>query len=348
MGKSDKMCGGAVQFSWELALVVCVLLLPRLGFAEYRTWTSVSGVQVEARMVREWLGTVHLEDRDGGEFQITLPHLSAADQEYVSRQIVAARRSGRRSTSNEGEGASTTASRSVPARPQERPLPPVGLVRGDAEVAATMRPDSVITRTAEGEEGVPYHLYVPPQFDPQRPPPILILFDPTGNGRGMLGQVQQSAAKAGWIAIGVDRLKNRAEGANVGRMEDEVLADIFTRIPHNGDRVYLGGFSGGALRAFRLSSQLRAQRPIAGVFSYGGWLGGERGRQWSFPANMAVAFINGADDTAANHQIEGDTAALRGSRRVIRVFSFPGGHVVAPALVTDEVMAWMETVAPGR
>ena len=139
-----------------------------------------------------------------------------------------------------------------------------------------MTPGKVLKRTAEGPHEMTYYVYVPTTFTAAKPPPLLIVFSPSGSGSGMLGQVKDSAEKAGWLVVGCDKLKNSMEGIKekeIDAMEDEVLNDILLSIPCQTNRVYLGGMSGGAQRAYGISA--RRKEHFAGILAYGGWLGGK-------------------------------------------------------------------------
>jgi len=218
--------------------------------------------------------------------------------------------------------------------------------QGSPAVVEQMTPGSVLKRTAEGPHAMLYHVYVPTTFTAAKPLPLAIVFSPSGSGSGMLGQIKASAEKAGWLVVGCDKLKNSMEKEGIKNkeeeeMEDEVLNDIFLSIPCQTNRVYLGGMSGGALRAYWISS--RRKESFAGILAYGGWLGGrDQQNKLKCCKGMAVAIMNGENDKNANEWVAGDSAALRRRTCRIKVFHFPGGHVVAPAEITDKAIAWME------
>ena len=218
--------------------------------------------------------------------------------------------------------------------------------QGSPDIVDLMKPGNVLKRTAAGPHAMTYHVYVPTTFTTAKLPPMVIVFSPGGSGSGMLGQLKDSAEKAGWLAIGCDKLKNSMEKEGIKdkeeeAMEDEVLNDIFLSIPCQTNRVYLGGMSGGALRAYWISA--RRKETFAGILAYGGWLGGrDFQNKLKFCKGMAVAIINGESDKNANTWVAGDSAALRRRNCRIKTFPFPGGHVVAPTEITDKVMTWLE------
>lgn len=166
---------------------------------------------------------------------------------------------------------------------------------------ARLQPGTTTKRVASGLTEISYHVAVPTKYDPNDPAPLLILFSPSGKGDRILKPVASAADKYGWIAIGVNDLKNGVQDLRrMRQMEDEVLDDILEKIPHDPQRIYLGGLSGGAMRAYGLT--VRRSETFAGVLAMGGWLGGSQYARRNYPRNLAVAMIAGDKDTGA-HQL---------------------------------------------
>ena len=287
--------------------------------APARTWTSASGKQLEAEYVSQAYGKVTLKSPQGELFSIPLNKLSPADQEYLRTRGLPPPRTGK-------------AAAAAPAAPRA----------ADPATTARLVPGQTFTRTAEGETAVPYHVRVPPAFDPAAPPPLLIAFSAGGKGRFMADTIGPCADKLGWITIGCDKLKNDLpDGKLTDQMEDEVLEDIYRNIPHDPRRVYLAGHSGGAMRAYGLTA--RRKESFAGILAYGGWLGGPDYQKKLYGRHMAVAMVNGDKDDAANAWVQGDTQALKYRKCNVKVFEFPGGHPMPTAPEpTDQALRWLQ------
>ncbi len=288
---------------------------------EQRQWTSAKGSTISAALVSYAPPAVVLEDGKGKRFQIRDTDLSAADQAYLKEHRAAP---------------------AVPAATAASPSPS-SYFFGNSNLVAQLTPGTLLTRTTEGENKLTYHVQVPSKFDPQKPPPLLISFDPGGNGQWILGQFKPAAEEMGWLLVGVDTLRNQMnEKSGVeASMEDEVLGDILTNFPYTVNRVYLGGLSGGAARSYALSSR-RADLPFAGVLACGGWLGGDYWRKQKYRKHMAVAMVNGDNDKNANCWVEGDSAVLKRYKCHVKLFPFQGGHEVGPANVLTDALKWME------
>jgi predicted peptidase len=201
----------------------------------------------------------------------------------------------------------------------------------------------VLSRTTAGTSQTTYHIAVPDNFNPEKPPPLLVVFSPGGDGRGMMNQVRASANTVGWMVIGCDKLKNGMSDEDAFPIERDLIRDFRTLIPYDQTRLYYGGFSGGASRAYHLT--YRFKDPCAGILAFGGWLGGVEEQKKRFQKNMAIAMVNGDTDPGACSWEEADKTALKRRRCEVKIFHFPGGHAVAPSKVIDEAIAWLDTQA---
>lgn len=154
-------------------------------------------------------------------------------------------------------------------------------------------------------------------------------------------KLQPAAESAGWLLVGCDKLRNGMKDNDLEiEMEDDVLDDLLKNLPHDPKRVYLGGFSGGAMRAYGITA--RRSEPYAGILAYGGWLGGPEYQDEPYRENMSVAMINGISDQGAGGWMPIDTKTLLKRNCTVKHFSFVGGHQVAPSELTGAAIDWLE------
>ncbi|WP_298365772.1 sialate O-acetylesterase [uncultured Lutibacter sp.] len=206
----------------------------------------------------------------------------------------------------------------------------------------SLKPGSTIRIKALGKTNMIYNVYTPTSYSKNKLSPIIIAFSPAGNGAGILNQMRESAEKFGWILVGCDKLKNGMKDVALEqKMEDEVMDDILKNIPHNSNRIYLAGFSGGAMRAYSLTT--RRPETYAGVIAYGGWLGGKDFQDKEYQSGMYVAVVNGEKDKGANKWKEIDSKTLIKNNCEVKHFSHEGGHKIAPPKITNEVLSWLNT-----
>jgi hypothetical protein len=284
-----------------------LLAVPLFAIAELRTWKNNAGVEIAAEFVSqdEEAGKVTIKKGDK-EFTLAVDSLSEADQQWLTDRLAKVKAEG------EAEAAAAAMLKSLA--------------------------DSTHSYASEGEHAVPYHVYYPPGYDGDNPPAMIIMFSPGGNGKGMLKSVTAACSELGWIGVGCDVFKNGADSALMKNKFEELLPHIEKTVVHNPELLYMGGFSGGALRAYRYTAAF--DRPWKGVLAYGGWLGGDS--SLDCPKKMAVAIVNGDGDKAANSHNAAVTSILKKRSCEVRQFPFSGGHKVPSAEVTLKAMKWID------
>lgn len=287
-------------------LLLLTLVLSGSSPAELRDWESADGRKIVAELVSydAASGSLRIRRVDGSEYSLSREKLSQADQAYLTDY----------------------------ARRRDEEL-------AAAAKAAAAVAGKTVAHDVPGDPAATFHVYYPTVYGKAGKLPMLILFSPSGGGPSILNSFREAAEECGWIAVGCGYLRNG--------MDEKVGHEVFTRmlpliekaVPnHDPERLYLGGMSGGASRAFMFSAAFA--RPWKGVISCGGWLGTEPERD--YPKRMAVAFVNGDKDRGANSYVVRDTEILEKNRAKCRLFEFPGGHVIGPKPVLVEAMKWVE------
>jgi len=203
------------------------------------------------------------------------------------------------------------------------------------ETAAVPAPGCFTGRivcTASPEQS--YAAYLPSAFDSASPWPILLCFDPAGNGDRPVRLFQAAAEKHGFLVVGSYNSRNGPWRDNELAVE-ALLRDTSNRWPIDRRRVYAVGFSGGA----RVASSLGLAGVARAVIAVGA----------GFPtsANLpdAVSFdFYGAVGTQDlnREEMEGGDWELeaRSVAHVLRLF--PGGHEWLPERLTNEALDWLD------
>lgn len=207
--------------------------------------------------------------------------------------------------------------------------------------------------TTSGKHKLGYHVYIPTDIHTIGQAPLVIAFSPGGNGKGIISKMEDAAEKMGWILVGCDSLRNRMKDQQLAEeFEDELIDEILQSVVHDKRRIYLAGFSGGAMRAYSITA--RRKEEYAGVIAYGGWLGGYSYQDEPYREGMSIAIINGIKDKGANNWTEIDAATLKRRNCSVKRFEHGGGHKVAPPETTIEAMKWLnkeweeKLVGPGN
>jgi hypothetical protein len=174
------------------------------------------------------------------------------------------------------------------------------------------------------------------------PPPALLLFHPGGKAARHVKSHMEAAEKSGILLVGCGQFRNSDGDLGVSaafrERFGEVFPQILARVRLDPARLFLGGTSGGACRAYHYTVQF--SHPWAGVYANGGWLGGIEEYDLPFPA-LRVAMVNGSLDTAANRWVDRDANVLRKRGGTIGVFAFEGGHQVPPPLSQFMAFEWL-------
>ena len=198
--------------------------------------------------------------------------------------------------------------------------------------------------TSQGTYPTGYHVYYPPGVKEGPPAPVLILFDPSGQGERYAKRYIEAAARANIIVIGLDEFRNTpppdgdALDALFLERFKELLPQLQATVGYDPNKVFLGGTSGGAMRAFGYTAKVNG--PWAGVFSNVGWLGpNEEDYGLPFPGGMRIAMVNGNKDGGG--YVERDTEILVDRGNVVGFFSFEGGHQVPPPDSQLKAIRWL-------
>lgn len=202
---------------------------------------------------------------------------------------------------------------------------------------------TVTEHAGTGKFTTPYAVYHPPvAVTAGTKLPMLIVFHPGGNGRRNIYKYIESAAAVGLTVVSLDYFRNTADiPAKETEMLEcftELLPQIESTVPHDENRMFMGGVSGGAWRAYHYSAQI--PRPWAGILAGGGWLGGKKYHDLPYP-RMRVAMVNGDKDAAANQYVDPDTACLQKSGSIVSVHAFEGGHQMPPPSVQEKALRWL-------
>lgn len=186
-------------------------------------------------------------------------------------------------------------------------------------------------------------IYYPSTWQNVGPPlPAMILFHPGGKAPRYLLRHMEAGEKASLILISCGHFRNTHEDAEEDKLAlrwKEVFPQILEKVKFDHARLYMGGTSGGAARAFDFS--VTTSHPWAGIYSNGGWLGGKEGYGRDYPDNMRVAMVNGNNDKAANHWAERDAEELKKHDAKVALMSFEGGHQVPPTPIQLKAFNWL-------
>jgi len=177
-----------------------------------------------------------------------------------------------------------------------------------------------------------YELYLPAGIDDKKKCPVILMFDPHGNGKLAVEQGKEAAERYGYILAGSNNSKNGIQHS--GDIALALLLDVLKRYPADPQRVYAAGFSGGG----RVASALAlSSGKIRGIITCAAGLPNFN------PAMVSRKFEIYA--TAGKHDFNYDEVSAV-SKKLDQtdwrhlVTAFAGGHAWPPASRIDEAVAW--------
>ena len=198
--------------------------------------------------------------------------------------------------------------------------------------------------TTRGNYPTDLYIYYPSNHG-ERPvgKPAMILFHPGGKAARFCLRHIDASEKSGMILISCATFRNTGdnperEAAFFERFK-EVFPQILERVDIDHDKIYMGGSSGGAWRAFHYSAWI--DHPWAGIYSTGGWLGGPKYHKLPYPADMRVVLLNGIHDHPVNRVTPRVIEILQGLGNEVGLIAFEGGHQVPPSASQEKAFSWL-------
>ncbi len=211
--------------------------------------------------------------------------------------------------------------------------------RGAAGVPETPKPGTSSNRVvcARKPEQT-YALYVPSRYDANKRWPIIYIFDPAARGNIPLELMKDAAERHGFLVAASNNSRNGSWSVEIEAAQ-AMADDTHARFSIDEQRVYFGGFSGGARVASLIAQSCKC---AAGVFLSGAGFSANAApsRDVRFAVFAAVGMFdfNYPEVTQLDEKLDAS-----GYQHALRYFD--GTHQWAPAPVMEEALAWFRLVA---
>jgi predicted esterase len=178
-----------------------------------------------------------------------------------------------------------------------------------------------------------YALFLPSNYSPRRPWPLIVSSDPSGRGTVPLELQKDAAERFGYILAASNNSRN---GSWKPRLEatGAMLNDVQSRVSVDLRRIYFAGFSGGARASSQFASLCKCSAGV--LLSGAGFSGGLSPASDSpFPVYSAIGIL---DFNYSEVILLQDTLTKAGYPHWLRIFE--GSHEWAPTAVMEEALAW--------
>jgi hypothetical protein len=179
-----------------------------------------------------------------------------------------------------------------------------------------------------------YALYLPSKYSTQKRWPLLLAFDPGGEGVYPVELFHEAAEKYGFIVIGSNNSRNFEDPSTAIRL---MWGDISKRYAIDPRRMYTTGFSGGSRVAGGVA--IGCKTCIAGVISCGAGL--PLGVPIP-PPETADWFLTAGTLDFNYSEIIHLADAMDSHHFATHIAFFPGPHSWMPPAVAEEALAWMQ------
>jgi predicted esterase len=179
-----------------------------------------------------------------------------------------------------------------------------------------------------------YWLALPADIDPHESCPLIIAFDPHGNGYLAVHSLMGAVTDFGYMVAGSNVIRNGYD--NIENAFTILTNDILSRFPVDFNRIYSAGFSGGG-RFAQIFSQVNTD--IKAVISTGAGFSLDPSR--SIRNKVPMLFLVGDEDFNWL-EIEKSKENLNVSGIHYYIFGFRGKHEWPERQIMDEALLWFE------
>jgi predicted esterase len=183
-----------------------------------------------------------------------------------------------------------------------------------------------------------YALYLPQNYSPARKFPVIIAFDPSGNGSIPVVKYRELADRFGYILMGSNDSKNGQDLNTSSYIIDALFSETTGRYAIDTSRIYVMGFSGGA----RIASLIGFfQGGVAGVIGCGAGLPATR-QQIRFKPDYIGLAGNADFNMTELIQLDKQLDQVKFPHALIL---FNGRHAWPPADIMENAFFWIEFCA---
>ena len=180
-----------------------------------------------------------------------------------------------------------------------------------------------------------YALYLPKNYSKDKRWPVIFFFDPHASGKIPVKQYDTLAEKYGYIICCSNNSKNGLDISSIKTLSSEMMNDVFQKFSIDSNRVYAGGFSGGA----RVATTLAMSNNIAGLICCGAGIQADM----AF-VNPKISYVSIAGKSDFNYiELNLVDQQLNESNTVRhQLLIFAGKHEWPPLEIMEQAFLWLE------
>jgi len=184
------------------------------------------------------------------------------------------------------------------------------------------------------DTNISYALFLPPDYEAEKPCLVFILFDSHGDGLLPVNLFSAEAAKNGFMLAGSNNSKNGMPAEQTTAIYRSIIADLTSRFTIEKKAIYLGGFSGGSRVA---GAAAITEGGVAGVVGCGAGMPNINRKPVNKFSYLAVA--GNQDFNFAEMQQLDQSLEQAGYQHHLLVFD--GTHQWPPNEIIPDIFTWL-------
>ncbi len=187
-----------------------------------------------------------------------------------------------------------------------------------------------------------YVVYIPDKLDMKKRHPWILGFSPGGNGREVVGAMQQGCDENGWILVASNNSKNGLDFKVIDPAVIDTINSAVRTLPVDPSRMYVGGLSGGSM----VSHWLAARYPqlVKGLVINCGMINRDLQKEMGYPSGKDIVFMTNPQDFRYR-EIRDDYRYVTSCGCNACWMEFSGGHTWAPAQSYSSAFKWLNQQA---
>ena len=215
---------------------------------------------------------------------------------------------------------------------------------GIAQVSTTQisAPDVEIHQTVSTSD-FSYELYLPKDYSPDIPYPLIICLSPGGNGKEFRDSVYPVTNEKGYILVGSNDFRNNIGSSVFLPRIYGTLDDVKSKFNIDENRIYACGFSGGGMGTYVIS--YFKPRYFRGLIVNSGAIHANlynREMLEQMGVEKVVLICGRNDNVVTCEYMRNDEKWLNSAGIETRIIEFNGGHQIAPADAYMEAINWLD------
>ena len=185
-----------------------------------------------------------------------------------------------------------------------------------------------------------YSMYVPSGIDASRRYPLVIVFSPSGDSRGMIEVWKNTAEQYKWIVLASKEVRDGKEVEPILRTLVDDVQKVCLQLPVDKSKIVASGFSGGGMCS-HIFSFLYPDIISAVIINTGMIQEAYIQRRQYYPRGKYAVFLASPKDFRYE-EMKRDDRFLKTLGWKTKWIEFEDGHTIAPEQFYEQAAQWLD------